>query len=87
MRIIEGQTFTGTVVVMDETYFRKCRLERCQLVYCGGDYGWLETEIIDCSVNLQGTAARVHQFLKETGLANEPDAKMPPIVNTSSRIH
>jgi hypothetical protein len=79
MQIVERQTLTGVSVHMDDTYFRECTFDNCQLIYNGGDFGWEGcTFSLDCKLKLTGAAFRMHAFMNFFGMARESAASHPP---------
>jgi hypothetical protein len=79
MQIVECQTLTRVSVHMDDTYFRDCAFEHCQLIYNGGDFGWEGcTFSSDCKLKLTGAAFRMHAFMNFFGIARESAVNRPP---------
>jgi hypothetical protein len=74
MTVIEDQTFESETIIMDGKCFKNCTLSGCTLVFCGGDYYWIECRIgepIPCILKFQGPAGRTITYLKSLG-------KLPP---------
>ena len=76
MTAIENAIETGATVILDEKYFVNCRFTKCTLVYMGGEYGWIDTQFVDCKIALQGSADRTAGFLKHFGWS--PPASLIP---------
>lgn len=68
MKTVQGKTFNRTTVAIDDTEFVGCTMTRCELVYAGGPFGWVETDISDCLITLRGAAAFSAGFLEKFGL-------------------
>jgi len=78
MDAIQGQTITGAVVVLDGKFFLQCVLTNCTIIYCGGDFGWRDTQFQNCQIQLQGTAAKVVEFLRYFGMLPGGAVQQPP---------
>jgi hypothetical protein len=75
MTTVENVVESGTTVVLDDKFFVNCRYTGCNLVYLGGDYGWIDSEFKDCKIMLQGAAQRTTNFMKHFGISpKEVDA-------------
>jgi hypothetical protein len=74
MDIVQNQTVRGAVVVLDGKYFISCRFEECNILHCGGDYGWVSTEWINCHLSVDGPAARTFNLLKIFGMLKQETA-------------
>jgi hypothetical protein len=74
MQTIKGQTFKDTAVWIDDTEFIDCKIDSCELIYCGGKFGWTNTSITNVRITLRGFAAYTAGFLEKFALI---DAKGP----------
>jgi hypothetical protein len=86
MQPIQNENVSGAVVVLDGKYFMNCTFTDCMLVYCGGDYGWINTMFENCRFTFDGAAARTFNLCKNFGmLKGEPGDPLaqPP---TSSKL-
>ena len=78
MEIIQDQTLSGTVVLVDGKFFIGCKFTGCRLLYCGGDFGWQNTQFQDCNMQFEGTAAKVVKFLQYFELLPGGPIQHPP---------
>ena len=63
--IADGCTFAGTTIRLDGQRFHRCRFDRCQLVYSGGELPSLDgCEFQDCRWMLDGAAARTMSLMQ-----------------------
>jgi len=70
MKTIEGQTFSKTTVSIDGIEFVNCTIDSCELIYCGGKFGWTNTTIKNVTITLRGHSAYTAGFLEKFGLIN-----------------
>jgi hypothetical protein len=64
MALIEGQTFRDQTLHLDGNTYRKCDIQRCRLVYSGGDPFTLDTCVIsNCGFDFEGAAMRTLRTL------------------------
>ena len=63
MTHIEHKTFENETVLMDDKYFNGCAFIGCTLIFCGGDFGWIDTKIEVCKLNFEGPALRTARYL------------------------
>ncbi len=68
MKTVKGKTFHGATVTIDGTEFVGCTLTNCDLVHSGGAFGWVETDITDCTITLRGASAMTVSFLESFAL-------------------
>jgi hypothetical protein len=57
MKTIEGETFSNTTVLIDNIDFVNCTIDSCELIYCGGRFGWTNTTITNVRITLRGHSA------------------------------
>lgn len=67
MKIVTGLNEKGTTVIVDETSMIDCKFEGCTLIYCGGDFAWINSSFVNCTLSLQGAAARTQNLLHGFG--------------------
>ena len=68
MEIIEGQTFVGESLVLDDKHFSDCKLISCILEYHGGDVVFERTHISACRHVFYGRARTTLHYLQHVGL-------------------
>jgi hypothetical protein len=68
MKTVQGKTFDRTTVTFDDTEFVNCTMTNCELIYSGGPFGFVETDITNCLITLRGAAAFSVGFLEKFGL-------------------
>jgi hypothetical protein len=86
MQLVQNETLNGALVVLDGKYFVNCKYTDCNVVFCGGDFAWVNTQFIRCRVSFDGPAARTFNLCKHFGMLKdslEPSAEPP----TSSTVH
>jgi len=64
MLAFENQTFAGTTVILDDKIFIKCKIDRCTVIYAGGDLMLDGTKITNSWFKFDGPAARTIKLLK-----------------------
>ena len=86
METVEDQTISRAVVVVDGKFFIRCKIIECRIIYCGGDFGWRDTQFQDCQIQFDGVAGRVVKFLQNFGLLSGGAVQQPPNppLNTST---
>lgn len=75
MNVIEGKKIEGTVLQIDDTFFKDCTVAHCELVYSGGEVKWEHTTWRDCSITLTGQANIVMQVLRGLGFNVTPPSQ------------
>ncbi len=68
MKTVQGKTFNRVTVAIDDTEFANCTITNCELIYSGGPFGWVETDMTNCLITLRGAAAFTAGFLEKFGL-------------------
>ena len=64
MPIFEGQEFRNTTIHLDDSQYRNCTIDHCQVVYSGGPSGELSDCVItNCNFMLGGAALRTVQYM------------------------
>ena len=76
MEPVYNKTKANETVVIDEHYFVHCTFNNCNIVYCGGEFGWDQCQFNNCRITIQGAATRVMAFLTHFGIIRPPE-QMP----------
>lgn len=69
---VDAVTQTGGILYIDDKFFTHCRFENTQIIYAGGDYGWSETEFVNCPISFVGASLRTTTILASFGFKVEP---------------
>jgi hypothetical protein len=78
MEIIEKKTFNGETMGIDGKHFVRCTLNKCVLIYAGGDFSYTESQINDCQIRLDGPALRTANLLAVFGMVPKAFQQQPP---------
>jgi len=73
MEPVYNKTKSNETVVIDDHYFVRCTFNQCNIVYCGGEFGWDQCQFTNCRISIQGAASRVVAFMNLFGLLRAPD--------------
>ena len=90
MQQVENQTFgPGSIVLMDDKYFIRCRFDGCMIVFSGGEFGWIECSFGQIQLSFAGAAERVIAYARIFGLVAKGGEQPPPtgIPGTSKGEH
>ena len=71
MKTVTGRTFNRQTVTIDDTEFVNCQITNCELVYSGGPFAWVETDITNCLITLRNASAFTAGFLEKFGLIDQ----------------
>jgi hypothetical protein len=67
MAIFHNQTFTREQIILDENTYDGCTLEKCQIVYRGGQVQ-LNSMMVDCVWVFEGCALNTIKLLQSISL-------------------
>jgi hypothetical protein len=65
MELVSGVVQKGGWVSIDGKYFVNCSFTNRELFYTGAEFGWENTNWVDCSLHTQGAAARTLQLFQQ----------------------
>ena len=68
MAVFGNQTFTRERIILDENVYDKCTLEKCQIVYRGGEVQLNATMMSDCIWVFEGCALNTIKLLQSISL-------------------
>lgn len=68
MTVFSNETLTRERVILDENVYDKCILEKCQLVYRGGQVQLNSTMTTDCIWVFEGCALNTIKLLQSISL-------------------
>ncbi len=68
MQAVQDETLSGALVVLDGKFFVNCKYTDCTLIFCGGDYGWVNSQFVNCRLNFDGPATRTLNLCKIFGI-------------------
>jgi hypothetical protein len=67
--MVEGKTFAGERILVDNRHFQKCKFEHCNFVHSGGPFAFYECEILDnATFSPTGTARRTMRLYESLKL-------------------
>lgn len=78
MLAFENQTFTGITVILDDKVFVNCKIDRCIVIYTGGDLMLDGTKITNSQFKFDGPAGRTVKLLKWLKLIPPDELLEPP---------
>lgn len=82
MDTIINKQFKNETIVIDDKSFIGCSFTTCDIVYGGGDFGWVNSKFEECRVTLTGTAQKTANFMQEVGIIPKPGKPDPNIGGT-----
>jgi hypothetical protein len=78
MEIIERKTFNGETMGLDGKHFIQCVLDKCVLIYAGGDFSSTDSQMNECQIRLDGPALRTAGFMASLGIVPTAFQQQPP---------
>ena len=71
---VVGKTFRDQTVVMDDKNYVQCTFQKCEIVYTGGDFSWVNSKFEDCKVTITGNAGKTLAFMQQFGILPRPNS-------------
>lgn len=87
MESVYNKSKTGETIFVDGHYFVNCMFTNCKLVYCGGEFGWTDTQFLNCHISIEGNTIHLMNFLRVFNLLRPQDQVPQTAPPPSSKLN
>ncbi len=77
MQVVENEVISGKTITIDEKHFVNCAYQNCDVIYGGGEWGWVNTKFENCRFSFLGSAQKTTNLLVQLGIL-PPFGNLPP---------